>query len=106
MPFPRPASPRALVADFRAFVAERERHQIVAGVLALLMPVIIVILFITDAKTNTAPGERVIYVESWRADRTDAEIVAAQQQAKAEREAAAKERQRQYQKLADFFGIE
>jgi hypothetical protein len=106
MPLPRPASPKALVADFRAFIAERQRHQLVAAVLALLMPLIIVVLFITDARTNTAPPEQLIYVKSWRADRTDEEIKADQKKAQAERQAQAEERQRQYQKLADLFGIE
>ena len=45
MPLPRPASPRALWADIRAFWRYRPRHQWVAAVLAVLMPVGIVIAF-------------------------------------------------------------
>jgi hypothetical protein len=106
MPLPRPASPRALVEDLKAFFAERSRHQVGAAILAVLMPIIIVFGFIRDGKTNTGPGEQLVYVENWRADRTDAEIIADQKKRKAEQEAAAKERQRQFQKLERFFGME
>ena len=106
MPLPRPASPRALISDLRAFLAERSRHQIVAAVLAVLMPVIIVFGFIMDARTNIAPGEQIIYVKSWSANRTDAEIIADQKKHQAEREAAQLERQRQFQKLQNQLGIE
>ena len=72
MPLPRPASPRALLADLRAFTQERSRHQWVAAFFAVVMPVVIVIGFIVDSRTNTAPGEQMIYVESWSAKRSDA----------------------------------
>ena len=39
MPLPRPASPRALWADLRAFTSERRPHQWVAAALAVAMPV-------------------------------------------------------------------
>jgi hypothetical protein len=63
------------------------------------MPVAIIVLFITDANTNIRPGPQIIYAESWSANRTDAEIIADQKKHQAKREAAQKERQRQFQKL-------
>jgi len=105
MPFPRPASPRALASDFRAFFAERSRHQIGAAVAAVAMPVLIIIGFVTDARTNTAPGEQIVYVENWDANRTDEEIIADQKRRQAEAQAAGEERQRQFQKLERFFGM-
>lgn len=89
------------MADLRAFIADRSRHQIVAAVLAVMMPIIFVFGFIIDANTNTLPGEQIVYVQSWSANRTDAEIIADQKKRQAEKEALQKERQRQFKKLDD-----
>jgi hypothetical protein len=101
MPLPRPSRPKALWADLRAFAAERPKHQWIAAGAAVTMPIAIIILFITDGNRNIAPGEQLIYVESWSANRTDAEIKADQVKDQAAREAAVKERQRQFKKLDD-----
>src|SRR5687768_13735546 len=104
--FPSPVSPRAALADFRNFLRHREREHWIGAALAVLVTAIIVIEFLVDSKINTAPPPRIIYVEQWRADRSDAEIIARQQKEQAEREAALKERQRQFQKLEKQLGIE
>ena len=106
MSLPRPASPRALLADFRAFTRERSRAQWVAAVLAIAMPAIIIVGFIVDARTNIMPGEQLIYVDSWSANRSDAEIAAAQKVRQEQVEAAKAERQRQYQELEKRLGME
>ena len=105
MPLPRPASPRALWSDLRAFAGERSGVKWIAAVFAILMPVVIVVGFIVDARTNVLPGEQVIYAESWSANRTDAEIVEAQQQREARKQEIADERQRQFQKLERRLGL-
>jgi hypothetical protein len=105
MPLPRPASPKILWADLRAFARERSRHQWIAALFAVAMPVVIVIGFIVDARTNIAPGEQLIYVESWSANRSDAEIKAAQAEREKERQAIAAERQRQFKELEEKLGI-
>ena len=99
MPLPRPASPRALWADLRAFTSERRPHQWVAMALAVAMPVAIVVTFYFDGKTNISPGPQLIYVESWPASRTDAEIKAQQKIDQAARDKAKKERQEQFKRL-------
>jgi hypothetical protein len=104
--FPRPASPRAAFADLRNFLRQRSREQVIGASLALLVTAIIVIEFLVDSKINTAPPPQVIYVEQWPANRTDAEIVADQKKDQAAREAAQKEKQRQFQELENRFGIE
>ena len=104
--FPRPVSPRAAFADLRAFLGQSSREQRFAAVLALLVTTIIVIVFFVDSKINTAPPPQIIYVKDWKADRTDAEIIADQKKHQAEREAALKERQRQFQELENKLGIE
>ena len=99
MPLPRPASPRALWADIRAFAGERSPVKWIAGLLAVMMPAALVVLFIIDGDTNIRPGPQLIYAKSWPADRSDAEIVAEQKVHQAKREALQKERQRQFKKL-------
>jgi hypothetical protein len=99
MPLPRPASPRVLLADLKAFASERRPHQWMAMAFAIAMPIIIVVIFAIDGQTNIAPRAEIIYVESYPANRTDAQIIADQKKDQAAREAAQKERQRQWQKL-------
>ena len=101
MPLPRPASPRALWADIRAFTSERRPHQWMGIAVAVIMPIAIIVLFITDGHTNIMPGRQIQYVDSWPATRTDAEIIADQKKDQAEREKAKKARQAEYKKLDD-----
>jgi len=93
------------MADLRAFARERSKVQWIAALVAIVMPVVIVAAFIKDANTNTTPGEQITYVESWSANRTDAEIKADQARRQQEREAALAERQRQFKNLEKKFGL-
>ena len=104
--FPRPVGPRSALRDLAAFMRQRSREQMIGGALALLSTIIIVILFLVDSKINTAPPAQIVYVESWSANRTDAEIAAQQKEDQAKRRAAEAEKRRQYQKLEKQFGIE
>lgn len=106
MALPRPASPRALWADIRDFFRQRSRVQLGAATVAIMMPVIIVVGFYYDGQTNIMPGEQVIYVKSWSANRTDEEIIAQQKIDQANKEAAIAERQRQYQKVEKRLGMQ
>lgn len=101
MPLPRPAPPRLLWNDLRSFWKDRPRHQYVAGTLAVMIPIGIVFAFYLDSRTNIQPGPQIIYVDSWNANRTDAEIKAKQKTDLAERRAAEAERRRQFQRLDD-----
>jgi hypothetical protein len=103
--FPKPVGPRAALADLRAFMRQRSREQFIGAALAILVTMIIVIEFLVDSKINTAPPPQVVYAESWKADRTDAEIIAQQKVDQAKRDAAAKEKQRQFQKLEKELGM-
>ena len=104
--FPRPSSPRAALADLRAFLRRRGREQAIGAALAVLITTIIVIVFFVDSSINTAPPPQVIYVDSWSENRTDAEIIADQKKDQAAREAALKARQQEFQKLEKQLGIE
>ena len=103
--FPRPVGPRAAFADLRNFFRHREREHYIGGALALLVTIIIIIEFLVDSKINTAPPPRIVYADSWSADRTDAEIIADQKKHQAERKAAQEERQRQFKKLEKQLGM-
>ena len=103
--FPRPSSPRAAFRDLAAFMRQRSREQLIGASLALLVTAIIVIEFLVDAKIGTAPPAQVTYVELYPSNRTDAEIVADQKKDQAAKQAAAKERQKQFQKLEKKFGM-
>lgn len=105
MALPRPAGPRALWADLRAFTQQRSGVQWVGLAVAVLMPAIILYGFYTDAQTNIAPGEQVVYAESWSGDRTDAQIKADQIERQQQREANQAERRRQFKALGDRLGI-
>jgi hypothetical protein len=99
MPLPRPASPRALWADIRAFTAERRSHHWVALALAIAMPIAIIVIFVMDGRTNIMPGPQLIYVESWPANRTDAQIKAEQKIDQAARDKFKKQRQADFQRI-------
>ena len=103
--FPRPVGPRAAWRDFRAFLRQRGREQWIGAALAVLVTIIIIIEFLVDSQINTAPPPRIIYVQEYKADRTDAEIIAQQKIDQAAKEAAQKEKQRQFQKLEKQLGM-
>jgi hypothetical protein len=92
MPFPRPSSPRALWADMRAFARQRSGHEWIAAAVALTLPPLILGVFVYGIRSDIVPPRQVIYVESWSANRTDAEILADQKKEEAEAEAAQKQR--------------
>ena len=103
--FPRPSTPSAAFRDLTAFMRHRSREQVIGACLALLVTAIIIIEFIIDAKINTAPPPRIVYADLYSSNRTDAEIVADQKKDQAAKEAAQKERQRQFQKLENQLGM-
>ncbi len=84
---------------------QRSREQRIGAALSILVTTIIVIVFFVDSQINTAPPPQIVYVESWSINRTDAEIIAEQKLDQAERDAAIKERQRQFQALENKFGM-
>ncbi len=99
MPLPRPASPRALWNDLRAFTAERSRHQWLAAFLALLIPAGILVSFYVDGQTNIMPRRTIYYVESWPATRSDEEIKAKQKADLEARRAYEARRRAEWQRL-------
>ena len=102
-----PASrPSAALRDLMAFLRQRSREQLIGATLAVLVTMIIVIIFLVDSTINTAPPPQVVYVELYDSNRTDADIIADQKKDQAEKEALAKERQRQFQELEKKLGMD
>jgi hypothetical protein len=104
--FPQPSSPRNALKDLAAFMRQRSREQLIGGALAVLVTAIIVIEFLVDANIGTAPPPQIVEVELYPANRTDADIVADQKKDQATKEAAQKEKQRQFKKLEKQLGID
>ena len=103
---PPVSKPGVALRDLLAFLRQRSREQVIGAILAVLVTIIIVIIFLVDSQINTAPPPQVVYVELYNSNRTDAEIIADQKKDQAAKEAAAKEKQRQFQKLEKQLGIE
>ena len=104
--FPRPSSPRAAFRDLAAFMRQRSREQVIGACLALLATAIIVIEFLVDPYTGNVQEPQVVEVQLYSPHRTDAQIKADQIKDQKAKEAAQKERQRQFQKLGNELGIE
>ena len=90
MGFFRRFSPIAAVNDLRRFLATREPYEL--GFLALAMAITsgLIFLFVRDSEVEVPYVPHIVYVQQWRADRTDAQIKAQQviDQAKREQEEA------------------
>ena len=72
-------SPRVAFADLKGFFGGLERHQLVFGVLALLATGGVITVFVLDSMMSLGRDPpQLIYVESWRASRSDTEIQAEQ----------------------------
>ena len=95
--FPPVSGPRALWADLRLFWSTRTRVQWAAGALAIMIPIGLGIAFWLDGKTNIAPGPTITFVQSWPANRTEAETRANVERAAAERARREAARQADFQ---------
>ncbi len=82
-----------------AFWRYRPRHQWVAALLALLVPVGIVVAFYIDSGTNLTPRRTITKVENWPANRTDEQIKADQRRRQAEADRRANERREQFRRV-------
>ena len=70
------------------------------------MPALIIWGFYADGQTNLAPPRKsLIFAESWRADRSDAEIVARQKVDAAAKAEAELEKRRAYKRLEKRLGM-
>src|SRR3546814_4766162 len=71
-------SPLRAYRDLRLFLGQRHPHQLLFGFLAIAVTGLIVAGFFHDSHIPTPYKRNIIYVEQWRADRSEAEILAQQ----------------------------
>ncbi|HEX7782844.1 MAG TPA: hypothetical protein VF509_08555 [Sphingobium sp.] len=105
--FPRPVSPKSAFNDFWAYFTESRAHKWPLLGLSVAVTWVIIWAFVIDGKTNIMPRQnKIIYVESWNANRTDAAIILQQKMDLARGEIALRKKQKEMQGLADSFGID
>ncbi len=105
--FPRPVSPKNALGDFWGYFKQQRRHKWPLLGVSVAMTYVVIWAFIVDANTNTMPTRnKIIYVQSWDANRSDAAIILQQKIDFAKREAALQKNQKKMQGFADAFGIE
>ncbi|MCF8708867.1 hypothetical protein [Rhizorhapis sp. SPR117] len=104
--FPRPVSPKRAWIDLRDYFLQGRRHKVLFLLLSVAATWAIVWAFLIDAKTNIMPGPQIIYVQNWKADRSDADIIAQQKLDLERRIVVTKAKQAQFRKAADALGIE
>ena len=85
---------------------QRSREQMIGAGLALLATGFIVFEFVIDAKIGVAPTPTPTYVQLYASNRTDAQIIADQKKDMADKQAAQKEQQREYERLAKALHID
>ena len=96
----RPPSPRRFVAGFRdlgTFLRTRTRADYVIAGIAAAMTLFIIFAFWHDSRFEKE--QQIVYVQSWRADRPESQIVAEQKQDHAERAQAEAQRRAVFQKM-------
>lgn len=103
--FPRPA-PKSALIDLRDFLLERRPHKFLLLLLACVLTYVVVWALIRDANTNTLPPPQIIWVKSIPPGQTDADIIAQQKIDLKKRLAREEQERRDWQALADRFGID
>lgn len=105
--FPRPVSPKSAMSDLWSYFRENRPHKWPLLGLSAAFTWVIIWAFIVDANTNTMPTRnKIIYIQSWDANRSDAAIILQQKMDLARSEVALAKRQKQMQGWADAFGID
>ena len=88
-------SPLRALRDLRLFLHQRQPHELGFFALAILITSFFVFAFIKDSTIEKVYRPDIIYVQQWRLDRTEAEILAQQKvdQAKKDKEQAELEKE-------------
>jgi hypothetical protein len=106
MALPRPARPSALLSDLRAFLASDQRHRLLIGIIAVLMPLVIIFLFLRDGQSLMPTGPQITYAADWSNTRTDDEIRTQQKIDQAAKDKAEADKRAAFQRLAKQLGID
>jgi hypothetical protein len=71
-------NPLRAIRDLRAYLASRQPYELYFMMAALAVTGIILVMFVHDSSFEREYKPNIIYVQQWRADRTDAQIIAQQ----------------------------
>ena len=96
----KPPSPRRFIAsvrDLRTFLATRRRADYVIAGIAAAMTIFVIFGFWHDSRIPQY--QQIIFVQNWRADRPDSEIIAEQKRDRIARDKANAERRAVFQKM-------
>jgi hypothetical protein len=96
----KPPSPRRFLAGFRDlgfFLKTRTRTDYVIAGIAASMTIFVLFAFWHDSAFQEEP--QIVYVQNWRADRTDDQIRADQKKDRIAREQAEAQRKAVFQKM-------
>ncbi|MBU3077014.1 hypothetical protein [Sphingomonas quercus] len=99
------SSPANAWRDLKEFFRTRERSQLLFGMLALVMPALIVTGFYIDSD----PGPQApvtVYVQNYNGDRPDSVIIAQQKIDKVVKDRELAEKRAAYQRLAKQLGMD
>jgi len=103
--FPRPVSPKSALADLIDMLTGPLPHKWPLLLLSITLTGLILWGFNHDAR-GPKPERQIIYVESWMKDRKDSTIMEQQKRDLGLYEAALEKKQKEFQSVADKFGIE
>lgn len=101
-------SPIGAYRDLRTFLLSRERYELGFLALAIAITGVFVFAFLENSRVEAPYKREIIYVQQWRADRTDTQIRAQQliDQVERDRQAAIdkaerEKRQAEFKRLDD-----
>jgi hypothetical protein len=103
---PRPVSPKNAFSDLLdMFRGDRPHKWPILG-LSCALTGFWIWAFYVDSTPHIEKKKEIIYVESWMADRKDSEVIRQQKLDLANYEAALASKQKEFQSVADTFGID
>ncbi len=71
-------SPFRAIQDLRLFLASRQRYELAFLFISIVLTTLLIAGFVKDSHIEKTYKREIIYVQNWRADRSDAEIKADQ----------------------------
>jgi hypothetical protein len=71
-------APVRAVNDLRVYLSQRRPYEVVFLVVAIMLTVTVIAGFVVDSHIEQPYKREIVYVQDWRADRSEAEIRAAQ----------------------------
>ena len=79
-------SPIRAIVDLRRYLASRQPYELWFMMASLAITAAVLVMFVKDSTIAPEYRPNIIYVQQWRADRTDAEIIAQQKVDQIQRE--------------------